>query len=437
VAISTDDIREPLAFLAGDRCEGRRPGTAGSRAAIEYLSARLREAGLSPELQKVPLVSTRTRVVRAPQVNGVRLALGEDALIAGGLTPHISVDAEVVFAGYGADLRATRGKVALILDGEPGPTRTDSGRTAHKLEEAARSGAVLALVVHDETSGIPWDLMRTRYGAELLESPSAPRVPWLLVRREAAQRLFGDLAHPRPLGVHFSVEISAELARVETANVLAVLRGHELPQEFVVYTAHHDHFGRDGEHVFHGAIDNAGGVASLLAIARAMARGPRPRRSVLFAFTTAEEFGLAGSQFLVEHPPGRIVAGINLDGLSVGGATRDVTAVGFGRSSLDPLLVALAAQQGRTVHGEFAPERGQYFRNDGYMLARAGIPVVYLNAGTDVIGRPPGWGATEVARFRHERYHRPEDRYDPAWDLTAARDNAQLELMLGAKLADR
>jgi len=154
-----------------------------------------------------------------------------------------------------------------------------------------------------------------------------------------------------------------------------------------------------GPQIHHGADDNASGVAGVLAVARAFAslKTP-PARSVYFAFVAGEEQGLLGSEWLVKHPPvpaGRIAANVNVDGIGFYGKTRDIGMIGLGKSSLDADFVALAGAQGRTVHGDESPEKGSFYRSDQFNFARAGVPAAYVKKGTDVVGRPPGYGKAQ------------------------------------------
>jgi Zn-dependent M28 family amino/carboxypeptidase len=249
------------------------------------------------------------------------------------------------------------------------------------------------------------------------------------------------------LGVRASLSLRNEIARRASANVIGLLRGRdpELAREAVVYTAHHDHYGSkpgpSGEAiVYNGALDNASGVAALLAIAEAFAALPeRPRRSILFAAVAAEEQGLLGSTYLVRHPPvpaSRLAANINLDGMNIWGRTRDVPVVGLGKSSLDDWIRALAEAQGRTVVPEAFPEKGAFYRSDHLSFARVGVPAAYLDAGTEVLGRAPGWGRERQEEWEAAHYHQPTDDLTADWDFSGAVEDAQLLFHLGTKVAE-
>jgi Zn-dependent M28 family amino/carboxypeptidase len=250
------------------------------------------------------------------------------------------------------------------------------------------------------------------------------------------------------LGVRLSLDLTSTVREQETANVLAVLEGSdpELRRELVVYTAHHDHLGmatddrRDGDRIYNGAVDNAAGVASLLAIAKAYAQlSARPRRSVLFAAVAAEEQGLLGSEYLAEHPPappGYWAANINMDGINIWGRTRDVTVIGHGKSSLDRSLQAIAAWQGRTAKPDPFPDRGFFYRSDQLNFAKIGVPSAYLHSGIDFIGRPSGWGKEQIEKWEATHYHQPSDEYRDDWDLAGAVEDTQLLFYLGLQVAN-
>jgi Zn-dependent M28 family amino/carboxypeptidase len=220
----------------------------------------------------------------------------------------------------------------------------------------------------------------------------------------------------------------------------------KLRREMVVYTAHHDHLGvadssaPGDDRIYNGAVDNASGVASLLAIARAYKQLPTPpARSVLFAAVAAEEQGLLGSEHFAAHPsapPGYLAATINIDGINILGRTRDVNVIGFGKSTLDDVVQSVAKWQGRVVTPDHFPDRGFYYRSDQFNLAKIGVPGVYLHSGIDVIGKPPGWGKERREEWERRHYHQPSDEYDGSWDLSGAVEDTQLLFHVGLRVAE-
>ncbi len=245
-----------------------------------------------------------------------------------------------------------------------------------------------------------------------------------------------------------SVALTNAIGQKQSGNVVGVLPGSDPKRagEAVIYTAHHDHLGirvgaRPGsDAIYNGALDNASGVAAILAVAKAFASLPAaPARSTYFAFVAGEEQGLLGSEFLAKHPPvpaGRIAADINIDGIGWYGRTRDVVLIGLGKSSLDGDVKAVAKMQDRRVEGDQFPDRGTFYRSDQFNFARAGVPAAYVKSGTDVIGKPPGFGREQQELYVKTDYHQPSDELRETWDLSGAVEDAKLAFWLGCRVAD-
>ena len=495
-AISASDLRAHIRFLSSDLLEGRGPGTRGDQLAQAYIAAQFELLGLEPlgedgaYLQHFPLtgITGNPETMRLESARGsLTLRYREDFIaVAGAQRKESAVhEAEIVFVGFGiqapefgwddykgADLS---GKVLLMLNSDPdddpsrfaGKTRLRYGRWDYKYEVAAKQRAAGAIIVHTTPSaGYPWQVVQSSWSGTQYEIPSGEGhrmeiKAW--TTEDATRRLVAlgglDLDalvaraksrefKPVPLGVRLSTAFTNRLTQVKTANVLGLWRGsdRQAREEIVVYTAHHDHLGRKegavkGEDdIYNGAVDNASGVASMLAVARAMVRlEPRPRRSILFAAVGAEEQGLLGSEYLATHPPkpaGYFAADINIDGINFRGRTRDATMIGLGKSTLDSIVLPLARAQGRTVKPDQMPDRGFFYRSDQFSFARIGVPAVYLGSGLDYIGRPPGWGKEQRERWEAERYHQPSDEFDPNWDLSGAVEDARLYLWIGSKIAN-
>ncbi len=485
-------IRAHIRFLADDLLEGRGPGSRGDRLAQRYIASQFEVLGLEPGapgggwLQKVPLAGVNARVppvaVFRKGSESLSIRYKEDFIAASGAArPQAALrDAEVVFAGYGMvapefrwdDFKGAdvRGKVLLVMNNDPssspdlfaGETRLYYGRWDYKYEEAARHGAAAAIIIHTTPSaGYPWQVVQTSWTGEQFElrDESGPRLEvqaWATeesarriaqlggfdldeLRRRAESRDFRTV----PLGVTLSLALENRLREVDSANVLGLLKGSDerLAREVVVYTAHHDHLGMAEEakpgadSIYNGAVDNASGVAALLLLAERFARLPeRPGRSVLFAGVAAEEQGLLGSLHLAKNPPvrpGLIAANLNIDGINIHGRTRDVTAVGLGKSSLDDLIRRAAAAQGREVKPDQFPDRGFYYRSDQFSFARIGVPGVYLDSGLDFIGRPPGWGKAKLEEWEKTHYHQVSDEYREDWDLSGALEDIEVLFEVG------
>jgi Zn-dependent M28 family amino/carboxypeptidase len=481
-------------FLADDLLEGRGAGSRGDELAMKYVAAEYERLGLEPAgdagtyFQRFDIVGLHTKTISPPTFRGAKGTMKLDAatsVVAAGRqrdSARIS-DADVIFAGYGItapeqkwdDFKDVdvRGKVIMVMNNDPendpalfaGKTRLYYGRWTYKYEEAARKGAAGCIIIHTTPSaGYPWQVVQTSWNGEDFELPDAgePRLDAKMWATEDAARQLAFLGgqnldelraraerrdfRPVPLGVKVSVELKTEVRRLKTANVLGLLRGGDpkLAGEMLVYSAHHDHLGlreaKNGDSIYNGALDNASGVSALLVAAQALARAePRPRRSILFAAVGVEESGLLGSQYLCEHPPvpaGRITANLNIDGANIWGRTRDLGFVGFGKSTLDDLVAALAREQGRVLKPEAFPERGHFYRSDQFSFARIGVPAIYLDHGIDYVGRPADWGKQRVDEYLSQHYHQPSDQIDTSGNFDGAVDDVRLLVAAGLRIAD-
>src|SRR5688572_8350976 len=481
--ITGDEIRRVVAEIAGDDYGGRGPGSEGEIKTRAFLAAELAKLGFAPAgangsyEQAVELVGVTTGAPPTWRFEGggdVELARGDDFVAVSGVQgPSAALDnAELVFVGYGIvapeydwnDFKDVdvRGKVLVMLNNDPdwdpelfaGNERLYYGRWTYKYESAAAHGAAGAIIVHTTPSaGYGWNVVQSSWSGPQFELPAGdePRTQlrgW--VTEDAARRLLGT-AHnldalveqaksrdfrPVPLGVTTSLELTNTLTRTPTANVLGVMRGRDaaLADQHVIYTAHYDHLGigepnAEGDTIYNGAMDNASGVAMLLAIGRAFAAMPeKPRRSIMLLFVAAEEQGLIGSQYYAEHPtvaPGLIAANVNFDSGNIWGETRDITYLGFGKSTLDGVAQDVAAYQGRTVLGDQFPDRGYYYRSDQFNFAKIGVPAFYLRGGTDFVGRPAGWGEERLVLYEERDYHQPSDELTPEWSFAGMVQDAR------------
>jgi Zn-dependent M28 family amino/carboxypeptidase len=490
-AIDEATLRGHIRFLADDSLEGRGPGSRGDEVTQVYLSTQFEMLGLAPGAadgswkQSVPLVGVTTQSPATVEfVSGsetVTLKTVEDLMTTiGQPIEKVSIeDAELVFVGYGItapqyqwdDYKGVdlKGKILVMMNNDPaddpqlfeGKRRLYYGRWDYKYESAARQGAAGAIIIHTTPSaGYPWQVVQTSWSGEEfelrgIETPRMKMKAWATegsvkklceaggqnldtLRAFAEQRDF----RPVPLGVRMSLDLTAKVREQDTANVYGVLEGSDpkLRDEYVVFMAHHDHLGigpRDdkGDAIYNGAVDNAAGVACLLAIAKAYSEADSaPRRSVLFAAVAAEEQGLLGSKYMAAHPPvpaGRMAALINMDGTNTLGRTRDVNVIGHGKSNLDALVQRVATAQGRDVTPDHFPDRGYYYRSDQFSLAKIGVPAVYLHAGIVVRDRPEGWGKEQQNIWVEKVYHQPSDQYDPNWDMSGAVEDTRLLFHVG------
>lgn len=492
--ISPARLSADTKVLASDTFEGRAPGTKGEEQTLSWLIARLKAIGLEPAgpdgkwTQEVPLVRTQLGAGKFRAGNS-DLRFGEDIYVST-VQPVGQVainDAQMVFVGYGVtapergwdDFKGVdlKGKIALVLvndpDFEAGPgdgsvdkfgarRMTYYGRWAYKFEEAARRGAVAALVVHDTPgAGYGWDTVTASQGENYDIAGASGRLMlqgW--IHGDAATRLLAasglDLAtlrkasrqpefKPVALRQRFSAEVPVTLNRVLSQNVLARLKGAKVPGEYVMYGAHWDAYGvgtpdARGRTIRPGANDDAIGVAGLLEIARAFKRGPRPDRSILFGFWTAEERGLLGSEAYALKPvvpANKVAANITLDILNTGGPSRDVMLVGQGQNSLEAELKRAATAQGRVVTPEALPERGLFYRADHFPMAKRGVPTLLLMA---ISGAPDlvkgGRDAGTVWLDGYMKcYHQTCDEWHPGLDFRSVAADVDLAYRVGRSVA--
>ena len=503
--VSEKAIRAHIKFLADDLLEGRAPGTRGGELAAKYIAAQFEAMGLQPAgvngsyFQPVRLVGVKadpsTKLIVRGDGREASFNFGDEYVAStGAQTEAVSLKSELVFVGYGIDAPEYRwndykgdpadfrGKILVIMVNDPPATQAEPdlfsgraltyyGRWTYKYEEAARRGAAGAILIHtDESAGYPWSVVRTSNGSwryDLAREPS-DATPYLKLRawmtNDAAKRLFQlaglDLDElrrqaasrdfkPVKLNLQAEIDLRSELKRVEAPNVLAVLPGRDaqLRNEYVMYTAHWDHLGvgepdARGDAIYNGAVDNATGVAAVLAIADALSRLPeseRPRRSILFLMTTAEEQGLLGAEWFARYPTvpiEKIAADINLDALNVLGVTRDFVALGANRSTLQQVVEAVARDRGLKVSSDPRPEQGSFFRSDHFPLAKVGVPAISLENGEDFVGRPAGWGQQQFNEYNTKHYHQPSDEYSDAWDLRGTVQEAEIALDIGLRVAN-
>lgn len=494
--ITDDFMRDLIVEISSDAYEGRGPGSAGDKKARDYLIAEMEKIGLEPGSaqgtfeQPFDLIGVTTDQpdtwAFSSGDDDLTLAQWDDFIVSSGVQSSTATvdNAEVVFVGYGiqapeyqwddfkdADLE---GKVLLIMNNDPdwdpelfgGETRLWYGRWDYKYLSAAKQGAAGAIIIHTTPSaGYPFQVVQTSWTGEQFELPAGdePRNQvnaW--VTEDAAKRLveaagfdldaLREAAYnrdfkPVPLGITTSVSMDVNINRVETANVLGLIPGSdpELADEVVIYTAHHDHLGigtpnEDGDAIYNGALDNASGVAQILAIARAMQALPEaPRRSTLFALVGAEEQGLLGSKWYAENPTfpaGKIAANLNYDGGNIWGDTHDLTFIGLGKSSIDEIVTLIAEEQGRVVKPDQFADRGYFYRSDQFSFAKIGVPAMYLDTGTDFVDRPADWGRQQVDTYTNVHYHQPTDEFDPSWDFTGMIEDATLGFWTGLAIGN-
>ena len=492
-AISAEEYARHIATLSADEFEGRKPGTAGERKTVEYLVAEFKKLGLEPGngdsfLQQVPIVEITAGSDARLQLGSAELKYMQDMVIwTKRLVPEISVaDSPLVFVGHGVvapelgwnDYAGVdmRGKTAVILINDPGFATNDAnlfrgramtyyGRWTYKFEEAMRQGAAGALIIHDDVpAAYPWDTVQNSWSGPQLDTVAADGNASRAAIEGWITRAAGDAllrqnglsyeqmlqAASRPgfkpieLAQRASGSLRNAIRRSSSPNVIARLPGSKHPDEYVFYMAHWDHlgraFGRSGDTIFNGALDNATGTAGLLTIAKAYSEmRQRPERSIVFLAVTLEESGLLGSAYYVANPVyplNRTVAAFNMDAITWGGPTKDVTVVGYGASELEDYLLRAARRQDRVVMPEPTPENGFFFRSDHFNFAKVGVPALYIKLGVEDREKGAEWAKARNAEFTLKDYHKPSDEFRPGTDLRGGLEDITLLYDIGRTLAN-
>lgn len=494
--IAADYLRDQITTISSDEFEGRGPATPGDTKTREYLVEQLKQIGFAPGgsdgsyQQTFDVVGVASDMPRqwSFEKDGKTVAFKwwDQYIGSTGVQSERSSikNAEVVFVGYGIQApeygwddfkgQDLKGKVLLMLNNDPdwdeqlfaGNTRLYYGRWSYKYESAARQGAAGAIIVHTTPSaGYPFQVVQTSWSGEQVELPTAgePRIQvkgWLTedASRELVKFAGQDLDkltasarskdfQPVSLGVVTSLGFKNRLNRSSTGNVYGVLKGSDpaLSEEYVIYTAHHDHLGvgapdAAGDKIYNGAMDNASGVAQLLAIGKAFKSLPQPpKRSIMLLFVAAEEQGLLGSKYYAEHPsvaPGKIAANINYDGGNIWGRAKDIVYIGKGKSTMDDYVNAIAQMQGRVVTADQYPDRGFFYRSDQFNFAKIGVPALYLDTGTEFVDQAGDWGKHQHAAYEEKHYHQPSDEIAADWNFDGMIEDAQLGFYVGNNIAN-
>ncbi len=484
-SVDPEKIRAHVRFLSDDLMEGRGPGLRGSELAAKYIATQFALDGLKPAgddgtyLQQVKFVGvkakpTETHLEFVPLKGGAaqQLTYGDDYTVSNQQhTPEVDLDAPIVFVGYGATAPEfdwndyagvdVKGKVILCIVGDPpsddpkffgGAALTYYGRWTYKFEQAARMGAIGALIIHrTDLASYGWDVVKNSNTSEktyLAEdaNPKLEAASW--IQLEVARKLFSasglDLdTEITAAGKHgfkaveLPVKLKAHVASVirpfDSPNVVGIIPGTDTGKDqAVMYTAHFDHLGfvpgMAGDNIYNGAADNATGCGMILELARAWAAsGIKPPHSIIFASVTAEEQGLLGSEYLGQHPPipaGQIALDINYDMVLPIGIPQQVNVNGAQRTSFFPTVQATAKRFGLEIVTDPRPSAGSYYRSDHFSLSRVGIPAFSVETGVLYEGHDDAWGKAKFQDFEDHDYHNFSDNYHADWDF---RGNAKLD----------
>ena len=496
-------LSQDVKVLSSDEFEGRGPNTAGETKTVDFLVAQFKAAGLKPGgdlangkrswTQDVPLGRFEIKgPVKLTVNDGKRsqtLAQGDDMAVRAAMNGAHMVDfknAPLVFVGYGVsaperkwdDFKGVdlKGKLAVVLINDPdfetgsgdfgGKAMTYYGRWTYKYEEMARRGALGTIIVHESApasygwatvknsnTNVQYDIVRKQPA-----KAHAPMEAW--IQRDIAVDLFNraglnfetakKLAQARDFkpvelkGVTLSAHYAVDAQVIKSKNVAAIREGSELPNQYVMYSAHWDHLGigqpdAKGDKIYNGAVDNGTGIAALLELARAYGKQPAPKRSVVFLALTAEEKGLLGSEYYSANPlyPLAETAGlINMDAMSPYGLARNFTISGNAKLDLLDRLIAKGKQWNLEYTADPRPEAGLFFRSDHFPMAKRGVPAISFGSGNDWVDGGVAAGKAAKDSYTANNYHQPSDEWSAQWTFAGMARDLEMLYGLGADLAN-
>ena len=501
--ITPDGMLAHIKALSSDEFEGRAPGSKGEELAVNYLTDQFKRLGLKPGnpdggyVQEVPLAGITSNPQMSFSVSGnVTTLKFPDDFVASSARLQESINvpkSDIVFVGYGIvapeygwdDYKDVdvRGKTILMLINDPpvpnpkDPSKLDDkmfkgramtyyGRWTYKYEIAAKKGARVAIIIHEtEPAAYPYSVVRTSWAKENFELDEPDKNigavevrSWITL--DVAKKLFSDAGQnfdtlkksamsksfrPVSLKAQVDIDLKQQVRSFKSHNVIGKMEGSDpkLRDEYVIFSAHWDHLGRDttlqGDQIFNGAVDNASGCAAVLQLAAAFGKlNPPPRRSLLFMSTTAEEAGLLGAKYYAQHPLyplAKTVADINIDSMNVWGKARDVEDTSFGFSTLDDMLADAAKRQKRTAIPNSRPEKGSIYRADNFEFSKVGVPSLYIGKGEHLLSRPID-APLRSDEFDLRDYHQVSDDIKPDWDLAGAVEDVQLLFEVGTLVAN-
>ena len=494
VEVDQITIGNHIERLASDEFLGRKPFTEGEVKTVNYLKDEFEKLGVLPGngesfFQDVPMVEidgtpSENMTIKGQNISFDLAYLKDFVATTNKTVPEVSLkNSELVFAGYGIvapeygwnDYEGIdwKGKTAIVLINDPGFKSGDStlfkgnemtyyGRWTYKYEEAARQGADGLIIIHDtEPASYGWNVIESGWsGTRLIIESDLPQLnveSW--ISAESAKKMF-DVStmkgqdyktlsrnknfKPIPLDLKVSVEIKNKIKKDVSKNVVALIPGTDRKDEFIIYSAHWDHFGVgkaiNGDSIYNGSVDNASGTAGLLAIAEAFKKSKPTKRSIVLLAVTGEEQGLLGSAYYSENPifnPKKTVANINIDALDSPGKMKDLTITGFGQSEMDEYAKEAATKQNRYIIPDPEAEKGYFFRSDHFNFAKIGIPALYASGSYEGFD----YSIEEIKKYndyyRTNTYHQPSDEYNPeTTELSGVQLDLQLLFEVGFKLSN-
>ncbi len=493
--IDEQQLRSHIETLASDKFEGRAPASQGGLLTRNYLISEMKRIGLKSingsYEQEVPLVELTLNTAKSNfSINDKKLKTGSETVFwTKRVTENVSFNnSEMIFVGYGIvapeynwnDYAGidVKGKTVVMLVNDPGfatqnknlfkgNAMTYYGRWTYKFEEAARQGAVSAIIIHQtRPAAYGWGVVSGSWsGAQLdlerLDGGNSRTVMEAWITESTAEQLFTDAGLSftqlavdasktgfKPVvleGMRTSAKLVNTIKRSKSANIAGILPGTSNPDEYLLYMAHWDHLGHKEtapgtDKISNGAVDNATGTAGILSIAEAFANAsPKPKRSIMFLAVTAEESGLLGSAYFAEAPLvplEQMVGGINIDGVLPTPTTKDLIVVGYGASELEDMLKTSAAKNAMYLRPDASPEKGYFYRSDHISLAKKGVPMLYADSGIDFVEGGEQAGLAFNDDYVRNRYHKPSDEYDASWILDGMLNTFNILYDMGATLAN-
>jgi len=493
-------LKNTIKFLSDDGFEGRAPGSRGGELAAKFIANQLQSIGVKPAnngsyFQPVSLVAVKANPNTTLNIGGNSYKFGSEFVaFTGAQIENVSLDAELVFVGYGIDAPEQkwndfkgnaedyRGKILVMMVNDPpatseepnlfgGKALTYYGRWTYKFEEAARRGAAGVILIHTtESAGYGWNVVQTSNGnwrydiAKTQEDKTSILQMRSWMTEETARKIFKqanqdlDLLReaakkrnfkPVNLRQNAKIELKSELKRLDSNNVVGVWEGSDanLKSEYVAWTAHWDHLGiglpnDKGDTIYNGALDNASGVSQILSIAEAIAKMPKkqqPKRSQIYIFTTAEEQGLLGAEWYSRKPIvplSKTVANINVDGGNFYGLTKNYGALGAERSNLWDVVQSVLKERNMTFLADKYPEQGYFFRSDHFPFAKVGVPALSIRGGDEFVGKPKDFSDKLFAEFNTKHYHQPSDEFRDDWVFDGMVQMLDVTLAIGMNISN-
>jgi len=494
-SITAERLRQHISTLASDKFEGRFPGTIGEELTIEYLSETYEKLGLKPGnpdgkwIQKATMTGVISEYKAQFLTDDERWVMKVGIDIVGNsyqTKEFVNIKkTELVYCGYGVNAPEygwndfegidVKGKVIVVLVSDPpimkngemddsmfgGKAMTYYGRWSYKFEEGLRQGAAGVLVVHEtQPAGYPFAVLQGGYDGEqlMIENPNVTPLAfqgWIPL--SSVEKLFQmsgmnyqelKAAAVRPdfkavaLKATFTSKMTNSVRRFDSNNIVAKYEGTdpELKDEYIIYTSHWDHLGKntklEGDQIYNGANDNASGTGTIMAVAEAFSNlSEGSKRSILFLAVTAEEQGLLGATYYSINPLiplEKTVAVMNIDAMGNNyGKTKDLIVVGKGNSELDLVLEYAAAQDGKYLIPDAEPEKGFYYRSDHFAFAKQGVPALYVDGGLDVVGKGKDYGHKKKDEYTNIDYHAVSDEIKEDWDFSGMVEDARILFRVG------